>query len=349
MKKQNDIEAIFQEAFEKFEGDPGANAWANIQSQMNTGTGASQIVGKASSMGGSSSLMTAIVAVVVSAGLIGGYFYFSEDEQPTKAKEVKLNDKASIDPKINKNTTSIQLENEDAKVERSNTEEIVSNENSKVEAENKVEKTTNVVAASNPQSLDSEINKPEESSPIESVSEAKSTANKSSQDISKIEEKASPVVSESSAQDSQTASDGQHPQSIADETSQEGNVNTDSDLTSSAVNDNAQHEDSPEEKIIRARLVEILDNVSKYLTPNQDRQGDIFRVEIDNPEDVDRISVQISNIGGKEVHKWQEIYGYWDGIMPDGSIAENGNYPYVIILEKGNVREIKRALLYLRK
>lgn len=83
------------------------------------------------------------------------------------------------------------------------------------------------------------------------------------------------------------------------------------------------------------------------ITPNNDNKNDIFILFTENIVSID---VTITNMGGKVMHRWNALHGFWDGRTETGQPAPAGTYFYNIfaitntgqpVVRKGSLQLIR--------
>ena len=67
--------------------------------------------------------------------------------------------------------------------------------------------------------------------------------------------------------------------------------------------------------------------VQNVFTPNEDGLNDVFIIQ---GKDLAQLKVSVFNVNGKLVHKWEGLFGFWDGELSNGEPAPAGPYYYVI-------------------
>ncbi len=67
--------------------------------------------------------------------------------------------------------------------------------------------------------------------------------------------------------------------------------------------------------------------VQNVFTPNEDGLNDVFIIQ---GKDLAQLKVSIFSANGKLVHKWEGLFGFWDGKLSNGEPAPAGPYFYVI-------------------
>jgi gliding motility-associated-like protein len=319
-KETNQVEDIFREAFEKYEVDPGSNAWQAIQSKMAAeGAAASSAASTTAAASSSSWVATAIVATVISATAIGGYFFFNDTAEKIKGKTQQTESKEKIEP-----TESIdsQTKNKEVAVD-SKTNQL------DVNAKNEVSTVTNKSIA-------------QENQVTKQKDDSKSIADK------KVSNKTAPNTSDKDLKENEEAEE------IADITdNQSANLDKEqtsstTDIEKSVVEENkglpakeknevekepsVSNTTSPSEKTHESEVEPPnYTSLPNVFTPNQDGRNDELEISI---EDFDKFHIQIFTKSGQKVFESVDINDRWKGDLPSGSAAPNGFYVYQIVVEK---------------
>ena len=316
MKQQNNnIEKLFKDKFQNFEADPGANAWANVQTRISSNAAASAATTT------TSWASSAILGVVITAVAISGYLFFNnegkkkiqpqqtETEETTSVTEIELSielqEEISTNKEAFKGGTEDNLnqpsEIEDAQVqtkkEREGNNNSINTEETSVDGQSdevtsKVEeKTIDQILAEHQQFLDEQ---------------AAANANRNAELGDSERETTIPVKSEN----------------------KEKAEVKEKNFTSSSENQ------LTEEARIKAEQKKIADQIvfPNVFSPDLDGTNDMFKMMVDQSIPIDNIQVSIVDINGKIVGGYTGIYEGWDGRMPNGNLAPAGWYTYQAII-----------------
>jgi len=332
LKKQNDIEQIFKEAFEHFEVDPGTQMWSNIKTQINTqpSSGVGQGTGAAGS-GISASVGISILALVIGAVVLGGYFYFEKDSKFLKEQDQKIEQNS-------KNGFKASPESES----------VINSTNEKDQTQ-EVEKSFEKNHTAHPYSFgknQSNVQRSNElqSDPLRGMSEVlnqKGNRFEPTENEIKVSEGQMPKETEPSYKE---------PSKVTSTTG--GSVNTEKKEAESFIENNSGKKNGDEkepdfEKSQAKQMAQnIFDKVPNVFTPNQDGFNDFFRVQVEN---VDRMEMRIFSRNQKEVANFNSTYESWDGRLPDGSLAPTGVYFYMLVLEINGEKFIDKGNLTLNR
>lgn len=323
MNENNNIEDLFRKGFEQFESDPGANAWSKIQQQLNAApTSANEVSNSASSTGiGGTSLASSIVIGSLGVAAVAAYFIFqSIAEKPKENKVVPSEIHQTPVEELSTESPQELIE------EKSELKEIKVEENKAIpvkvvsgtEEKNISEKTLKIIPESSNSSI-TETNEEKIESSSEQVAIEPSSNLLNSGDAEQTNNQSSslPAI----AKEDENAA--------MEERRKVGNPTAESSIEQKT-------EESSDWKVA-------IDNI---FTPNQDNTNDVFFI---SDPDLEYLEVQIFNQAGKLVHQWVGVYGFWEGNLPDGSIAPEGMYVYIAILEKNGKRKVQRGSLTLKR
>ena len=330
MKAENNIEELFKNSFNGFEADPGANAWGNIQSQINvpvTPNAASNSVNSSFWVASGTKILTAVIAASIIGLGIGGYFYF--DNKGAKKKEERL----PIEQNEKLNTPLITHE-------KSNSEEKELISNLKLE-----EPSTSQEIKEESVQINSNTNQKQ-------VESQKSTIANSSTISDHASESINPIESENIADQIITDHVLENPTNSAEpgqknETQAVANI-IDVETSNSESKQIIDDSTIPENNLEKATstVEELVLDLPNIFTPNQDGVNDVFRIE---DEEIKNLRVIILNKSGIQIHEWTGNYGFWDGKLPNGSNAPNDVYLYKLTGEKNSVEVFKQSTIILKR
>lgn len=317
MKEPNNIEEIFRETFKGFEADPGANAWTSIQSQLN-GPIANASVSAGSNSGilatAGSKIITAIIAASLAGISVGAYFYFDTKAENQKTEKVLTEPKIFDEPKQ-------EIEKLIAPVIQEPAEETI-----ETPLEVEVKK---------------EINKKIVKKEVKPVEKAKALQNQSPNLVEKAE-------TESSKNTDKTDDLILQEEQISSENTTKQNTKTvDSKSVEQEINTNKPAIENSIEEVKTSEHVEKASiSVPNIFTPNQDGVNDVFNID---DEQIESLRVLIYTKSGNLIHEWSGNYGFWDGKLPNGSIAPNDVYIYQISGNKLGQEILKKGMITLTR
>ncbi|KAA3652945.1 MAG: hypothetical protein DWP98_00545 [Bacteroidetes bacterium] len=319
MKKLDNIEELFRETFKGFEADPGAKAWSSIQSQLNAPI-ANASVSAGSNSGilatAGSKIITAIIAASILGISVGAYFYFNPKAENQKTEQVKIEAKTVIEqePTTETKVTPVIQELSEESIETT------------TKAENKkVQINTAHKEEAKPTETIKKVEEITSSIIADEVNEATKNTEKTEGLNKKDNQANSDIKPEQASKSINTNPEKQEPNIVESNPSNRGS-----------------HEDTkPVENIDKVSFI-----VPNIFTPNQDGVNDVFNIEDDA---VENLRVQIFTKSGKLIHEWSGNYGFWDGTLPNGSIAPNDVYVYQISGIKSGQEINKRGLVTLTR
>jgi len=316
-KDKLNIEEVFKEAFDKFEVDPGKNAWEAIQAKIgvNTAASSSSAVATTSSATAGSWVATTVFVVVISAAAIGGYFFFNDSAK--KVKQEKIESETIENPK---ETTSI------GKTIAGNV-----NENLK-ESEPLIDKS--IVSRDvddndkQPYQPIEEKIKTEKNKPTEIIEETTTPNSKSQTQINQTDnkDKQEGKVAETAPNNETSANQTKNETtSDATEESQEKSTPNIENRTGDN-NETTKNEDS--NKTIESYIPNVF-------SPNGDGTNDNWVVTVNH---YDAISIKVFDKRNNLAYKAKGLDYPWDGKLMNGNLAAEGLYFYQIVIEyKGEV------------
>ncbi len=301
MKQQNkNIEELFKDKLHNLEADPGANAWANVQ----TGISSNAAGGSAAASSGSW-VSTAIVGVIITAVAIGGFFFFNnEGEKKAQPQEQSTVASSTITKELQNNVT-----NEASTIE---THEVAVTD----DAEDKTSEATRTIKAAN-----LKVESKEETQ----VDNAEQVVYEKTIDeiLAEHQQFLDAQATNSSQTDTETAAKTAE-QPVTTKTAKE--VTTASPKSSSAT-DQQIIDTKEEQRRIAGQVV-----FPNIFTPDLDGNNDVFKMTVEKSITVDNIQVDILNVNQKVIATWTGIYEGWDGTLKDGSLAPSGSYFYQAII-----------------
>ena len=314
MKQQNNnIEELFKDKLHNLEADPGANAWANVQSGISSGAASSSVTAAASSWASS-----AIVGVIITAVAIGGFFFFNNEGE----KKIQPNQKTVETPKINPEVEeAVKQQKVSSAVENNN--DVPTTDKSEIAHKTAASKKTLV---KKDQSLDNKKNNTEIDAQIDEATQI-------------IEEKTiDEILAEHQQFLDEQAAARKNAKSSMDNTAQSGSKEqqndtktTDPEVTKSSNPTNIRAEEKvnliKEQKRIADQV--IFPNV---FSPGLDGYNDVFRMTVAKSLPIDNIEVSIIDLNGKVVGAYTGVYEGWDGRFLNGSFAPEGFYIYQAII-----------------
>lgn len=330
MKEQRNIDEVFKEAFDRFEVDPGSDAWASIQAGIDSGGAAASSASSAASSATTASvswITTAIVGLAISAAAIGGYYLFNQhgEAKLNKAITQKNNQRAEnkVDKKNQQPTSeSIEaaaLENEKLKESK----EKVELENRKVFQANETTENHNkdkkVISNKNDLKLTS----------IDTISNGSYKSNNAN--IS-AKEGADNLTEGANTEETSSFQKAADKGEIPSENVQ--NISTSKDKTNGSEENEFYTPLEEEDNIVDVHV-----EFPNTFTPNQDGTNDIFEITNGLSKGLSHIQearMIIQDHTGKTVAIWSGINGGWDGTLSNGSNAPSGKYFYQFFYSVNN-------------
>ncbi len=354
MKKNQNIEELFQQTFENFEGDVSPDIWANVQSQISSGAGS----GSASSASGSSSAggigLGKLVAgiAVVGAVSFGSYYFINQDtkaEQLTQEKVEEVLDEMveeQITPE-DVSTMSVEslevvdaddviMEPEDFAAEQN--EDAVVNENNNKPFHHNMNKPNNAVPLAQKDPADNKTNENQNTQPT--PKEIKKVPNLGAEkDVLEVVTTENKILADRiEGSDPQRVKFGTENPAVAYKwTFENGDVLTDAtpevEFTESGdhevvlewTNELGQVQTVKRTITVRAKASIVVPNV---ITPNGDTRNDKMVIKMVNIESIEgRI---IDPRTGQTVAQWTDLEYQWDGRDMNGNLVNPGGYLYMI-------------------
>lgn len=336
MKKSNDIEKLFKESFKNYSKEPSANAWANIQSNLSQATAATSTAAS-----GASSIASWVNIALVVAGIGGlavtGYYFFNQTAEKHQAeKELTLPDtqtELDISATTNGSSESKSIV-EEALEPRVNSE-----------LQNTNTKAVNPTAA-NSLNEQTELKKQDNLDDNQKDSELTILENKENND-NELEQDSQQT--EESNETNLEANENQFADDLSNETSTEVSSNTEQKEANTDVEEKSNKENIASQSVSEeAEKIETPKvDVPNIFSPNGDGTNDYFLL---NACETDDVHVLIYSKTSRLIYEWKGKFGKWDGTLPNGTPAPEGNYFYQIILKKDNqIFEPKKGTFYLSR
>lgn len=378
MKDNLNIEKLFKDKFENFEGNVNPEMWANISKGVSSNAAAGSSIGL-----GIKALIISASAVVVGLTVyfVGGFNQSTNQivENKTISEQIESIENAEV---INESI----IENVSDEIV------IIAEENDPVITENEIEIINEL---SNPEILDhtNELKENVDGDDITSISNSDGDENSSSIDADKnnegntssdtqekVDNSSDDVVSNTVEttkidEDLEILIPTGKIESVSGESIFEfdfkANANNHEKLTWNFGDGNVSFKENPthvytnvgsyqveltvtsanntsytETKLVEIMTTASIDNIANVITPNGDRINDEFFV---NALDIDEFSITITNQLGQTVYKSIDQNFIWDGTDFSGNNVEKAVYNYYIIA-KGNDGAILKipGQLYVR-
>ena len=316
MKQQNkNIEELFKDKLQNIEADPGANAWANIQTGLSAGTTSATVASNSVSWASS-----AIVGVVITAVAVGGYFFFNnEGEKKIQPQQVEIEETTS--------TVGVEQSTREQNTESSNGEAFTksSEDNLKKSEIEEVKIQTTKKREDNNKSINTEtIDDSKQSAEISEEIEEKSIDQILAEHQQFLDEQAAANASSNNG-----AEDSKREITLPVKLDNEEKTKVEEKNST-----NSSEDQFTEVARIKAEQKKIADQVvfPNVFSPDLDGTNDMFKMMVDQSIPIDNIQVSIVDLNGKIVGGFTGIYGGWDGRMPNGNLAPAGWYTYQAII-----------------
>lgn len=316
MKQQNkNIEELFKDKLQNIEADPGANAWANIQTGLSAGTTSTTVASNSVSWASS-----AIVGVVITAVAVGGYFFFNnEGEKKIQPQQVEIEETTS--------TVGVEQSTREQNTESSNGEAFTksSEDNLKKSEIEEVKLQTTKKREDNNKSINTEtIDDSKQSAEISEEIEEKSIDQILAEHQQFLDEQAAANASSNNG-----AEDSKREITLPVKLDNEEKTKVEEKNST-----NSSEDQFTEVARIKAEQKKIADQVvfPNVFSPDLDGTNDMFKMMVDQSIPIDNIQVSIVDLNGKIVGGFTGIYGGWDGRMPNGNLAPAGWYTYQAII-----------------
>jgi gliding motility-associated-like protein len=355
VKKGDNIEELFKEAFDNYQVDPGDQLWSKIQSEIPSAesaisnASASSTAGKSAvvSKVGGSWLSAAAVGGVIIATTIAGYYYFENKAKDLRTtKETKAQEELieRVEQPLEDIETSSQEEKE---IQFTETDTEVNKEEKSKKNLEVTEKVKEKAPTTLAEEAESGSNSEETTSKnLDTTIESVEDDSKDGLSSEKIDQKeAEQVESELIQAEQATTSAG----NIQPKDQIEVVEDPKSDLQPSDPNrlpssDPIEKEENPYAAIEQFKLMNVF-------SPNGDGVNDVFTI---NPDSIDAmgieaVEVKIFSPSGKIIHQWRDKYGSWNGLTSSGVKANEGVYMVQTILTKDGKKFPKTSTLNLVK
>ena len=310
MKQQNkNIEELFKDKLQNIEADPGANAWANIQTGLSAGTTSATVASNSVSWASS-----AIVGVVITAVAVGGYFFFNNEGekkiQPNQETiEVPANEKDEVATPI---ISTLEEVEENLPTYNEQNEDVVIEKKDIVSAKSKTEQVEKTASSTNQNNQNKENSTLEEKTIDEILEEHQQF----------LEEQAAASSRNTKSKDDNTEASSVNQQSI-EKTADSKEKNSTNPTKTSTENVDLREE----QKRIADQVV-----FPNVFSPDLDGLNDIFKMTVEQSIPIDNIQVSIVNLNGKVIGGFTGIYEGWDGRLLNGNLAPAGWYKYQAII-----------------
>ena len=309
MKLQNNnIEELFKDKLHNLEADPGANAWAKVQSEISSGAASSSVTGGANSW-----VSSAIVGVVITAVVVGSYFIFNNEGE----KKIQPKHETTENPRINS----------DFKEGSKQEEQLLDNLNETNTSTNN--ETKDVKETSAPlQAVSDDPKKPNFSTVLtKEVQVDKATQIINKKTIDEILAEYQQFIEEQTAARKNSTSTNNTVNSKTTEPS--NNVRaSDAEVPNSSTIDNEVKIGVIEEQKRIASQV----SFPNAFSANFDGTNDEFQLIVEQSITIDNLQVNILNSSGTIVGVFNGIYNGWNGKLKNGSFAPEGVYIYQAII-----------------
>jgi len=302
LKQQNkNIEELFKDKLHNLEADPGANAWANIQTGISSnGTGTSATISSGSWAS------TAIVGLIITTVAIGGYFFFNnEGEKKVKPKEQTT--------EVSNTTTTEKIQNSTIK----ETPEVLVPE----EVEEKASAPSRSIHAPTRLTKKIEVTGETQLDPVEPITYEKS--------IDAILAEHQQFLESQTASSSPTEIDQSHADTKTEEQPTQPKLAKEVTATSpsSSTATDQQADLKKEQKRIADQVV-----FPNVFSPDLDGHNDMFKIIVEKSIPIDNIQVSVLDVHGKVIGAFTGVYDGWDGNLANGSIAPVAWYTYEAII-----------------
>lgn len=319
MKKPNDIEELFQEAFQNFEADPGGNAWANIQTGMEGGAVKAAVASK----GALSVLTKTIIGAAVVTATVGTIYLISSDEDAVDVETLIAAEEITA-PEIVESPQDPQIDAEvglssEVEVESASTSDKTVSERKSIPVDKSKESSERSAVVEFVDTISTAIQDFVFSDPLENAPEEVEVTEKINEESFANQEQAEAAAENISSEPSSKPS------------AQEETV--------SAMEDENRQEQGAEETVTFPR-------VPNAFSPNLDGINDEFK--IDATDDGDLMEIQIISPSlGKMVFQTKGKSVVWNGTLPNGDVAPVGSYLYTLILHKDGEKHLKQGTISL--
>lgn len=375
MKDNKNIEELFQQTFENFEGDVSPDVWANVQSQISSGAGS----GSASSASGSSSAggigfgkLVAGIAVV-GAVSFGSYYFINQDknaEQLTQEKVEEVLDEMVEEPITPEQASTMKVESlevvdaddvimepEDFAAEE-NEDEVVSEHNNKPFHHN-MNKPNNAVPLAQKDPADKNTNDNNGSQPTKKEVDKVPNLDADKDILKAVTTENKILADKIEGSDPQRVKFGTENPAVAYKwTFENGDVLTEAtpevEFTESGDHEvvlewtnEVGHVQTIKRTITVRKKASIV--VPNVITPNGDTKNDKMEIKMINIASIEGRILDPKT--GQTVAEWTDMEYQWDGRDMNGNLVNPGGYLYVIKAMPSNGAEpiIKKNVIQVMK
>jgi len=308
-QKNNNIEELFKNKLRNLEADPGANAWASVQSGISSGAAS----GTAAATAGSWT-STAIVGAMITILAVGG-FYFFKNEKEKKVNPVKQPTEVTLVPseKIPNTTTKADTEAKSSGLQHN------------IESEGKVTKEQGSVNSASEKSQSTPPKQRVKTSEAAEANNAETVVNEKT--IDEILAEHQQFMDEQAANSSQMEAGHAEEQSKKQLEKVQVAKETTPPSQKSSTDVNQQVNTKEEQKLIANQVV-----FPNYVTADFDGMNDEFKMTLEKSIAIDNLQVNILNNSGTVVGVYNGVYNGWNGKLLNGSFAPNFVYFYQAII-----------------
>ncbi len=348
MKKGNNIEELFKDAFDQFEVDPGDQLWGKIQGEIPS-AGTSSAAGQAASTAskvGSGWLTTAVVGGAIAVTSIAGYYYFekkaearktSEEVQPLVEEETAPSNQSSTLPLEVAKEEKEDLDSDQLKSETLPKEEKAELSKDQTERPEKETKIAQKELHNEKEQISSEENLNNESEVGENDL---STSSDPDSELSSEDAEVASSTAAGTAADKPVTSTSKGPSNKS--------FGKDKDHDNNLDPDDPSVDDKVEEEVDAKQIAIEEYKIQNVITPNGDGITDIFKIEPSDLESlgVTAIKVQIFNAATNGlVYEYNDIYGSWDGRNMSGNKVSPGAYFCIVIMNQDGKEYMKKQVI----
>lgn len=347
MKEDVNIEELFKQKFENFEGQVDPSAWANISQSIGTTGGATGATGAGLSG-------FAKVAIIVGAAAVTTFsvWYFTNDstEQPDNENTVLVNHTEDVE------LNDTEVSDENAEVSSNEISETNSSEDNTTNTNNSEEQLENVVEESNetpgnedPVKLDLQdpselvdVNPNDDQQTQKDNTGEESVVDPNKEEVGTIKDpveipeiEAAPVIVSVSGNNVTFKANARNHDNVTwnfgDGLSRSGDDVTHVygkpdvyEVTVEVSNGHGQLNVYTLEVVIEG--TSSITKIPNILTPNNDNTNDYFFIE---SEGLDQFMIKVFDRAGNEVYSSSDPNFRWNGQQKDGSVLK-GNYRYIL-------------------
>lgn len=316
MKQQNkNIEELFKNMLQNIEAEPGANAWANIQTGLSAGASSSSVASTSASWASS-----AIVGVVITTVAIGGYFFFNnEGEKKIQPQQVEIEEITST-AEVEQSTRDQDTESTNAEAFTKSSEDNLNKPEIKEEVKVQIIKREDNSKLINTETIDDG----KQSAEISEEIEKKSIDQILAEHQQFLDEQAA-----AKADNNAEAGDSEREITLSVKLGNEEKAKVEEKNSTNSLEDQLI-----EVARIKAEQKKIADQVvfPNVFSPDLDGTNDMFKVMVEQSIPIDNIQVSILDLNGKIVGGFTGIYEGWNGRMTNGNLAPAGWYTFQAII-----------------